>query len=589
MAGSLEIAEVRERLRTDTKFWAEHCATILNEDKVAVRLKARPWQAHFDDELEKQHAAGRPMRAIVLKSRKLGYSTWVAAKFTQRVTQYPFEYAVVAAQDRQTAGIMMDMVALMVGRLPTFEQLGLGFSIRPQIIGQGSTRNGSRFMTLGDRKRPHEASVYETMTAGARAKGRGYTPSMMHCSELAHWEDEDVIPGMLNAVPKRPGTIVVIESTANGFNHFHGRWERAVAGAEDPETGGLYVPIFFGLARQPVQRAAVCQRPGARPLRADDRRPGRRRRRGGAVAHRAVRRDARAAVLAARDDERGVRRQDRRVPPGAPGDARSGVHRVGHPRLLGDPRLARDQGGRGRARAGAGVPARRRLAGTPHALRGRFACRRPSHGSTARTRPRSTTTRGGRRSGCMVWEHPLNAASQQGVPAAERKPDGQYVVFVDVAQGVGGTLEERDFSAIQVLDHITRMQVARWRSRVDIHDLPLLALLTAMYYNEAWLAVEKTGLGIGVVDALQKDYHYRRMYRTHRPGDDEVGDNTGRQIGWSTDRRTKPLMEMAFGQALKDETHGLRDVTTAREISTYVEDPKNRRSTARRRARSTTC
>jgi hypothetical protein len=68
MAGSLEIAEVRERLRTDTKFWAEHCATILNEDKVAVRLKARPWQAHFDAELEKQHAAGRPMRAIVLKS-----------------------------------------------------------------------------------------------------------------------------------------------------------------------------------------------------------------------------------------------------------------------------------------------------------------------------------------------------------------------------------------------------------------------------------------------------------------------------------------------------------------------------------------
>jgi hypothetical protein len=64
----------------------------------------------------------------------------------------------------------------------------------------------------------------------------------------------------------------------------------------------------------------------------------------------------------------------------------------------------------------------------------------------------------------LVWEHPLNAVSQEGVPDHQRKPDGQYVVFVDVAEGVAGTLEERDFSAIQVLDHITRMQVARWRS-----------------------------------------------------------------------------------------------------------------------------
>jgi hypothetical protein len=188
----------------------------------------------------------------------------------------------------------------------------------------------------------------------------------------------------------------------------------------------------------------------------------------------------------------------------------------------------------------------------------------------------------------LVWEHPLNAASQQGVPAAERKPDGQYVVFVDVAQGVGGTLEERDYSAIQVLDHITRMQVARWRSRVDIHDLPLLALLTALYYNEAWLAVEKTGSrdrrGRRAAEGLPLPPHVPHA----PPGDDERRQH-GPQIGWSTDRRTKPLMEMTFGQALKDETHGLRDVTTAREISTYVEDPKNRRSTARRRARSTTC
>jgi hypothetical protein len=68
-----------------------------------------------------------------------------------------------------------------------------------------------------------------------------------------------------------------------------------------------------------------------------------------------------------------------------------------------------------------------------------------------------------------------------------------------------------------------------------MHDLPLLIYLVALYYNEAWLAVEVTGLGIGVVDALAKDYRYRMLYRRHRAGDDERADARERLLGWSTD------------------------------------------------------
>jgi hypothetical protein len=83
------------------------------------------------------------MRAVILKARKLGFSTWVQAKFVQRVTQLPFQYAVVAAHKRTTSGVLMDMARLMYDRLPTEEELGLGFSIKPQVVGQGHTRNGS--------------------------------------------------------------------------------------------------------------------------------------------------------------------------------------------------------------------------------------------------------------------------------------------------------------------------------------------------------------------------------------------------------------------------------------------------------------
>jgi hypothetical protein len=89
------------------------------EDKQAVRLKPRPWQLAFDAALEQQRAAGRPMRAIILKARKLGFSTWVEAKFMQRITQMEAQYAVVVGQDRPTSGVLFDMAKLIYDRLPT--------------------------------------------------------------------------------------------------------------------------------------------------------------------------------------------------------------------------------------------------------------------------------------------------------------------------------------------------------------------------------------------------------------------------------------------------------------------------------------
>jgi hypothetical protein len=83
------------------------------------------------------------MRAIILKARKLGFSTWVQARFLQRVTQMPNRYALVAAQDRKTAGVLMDMARYMYEHLPTEEELGIGCSIKPQIVGQGQSRGSA--------------------------------------------------------------------------------------------------------------------------------------------------------------------------------------------------------------------------------------------------------------------------------------------------------------------------------------------------------------------------------------------------------------------------------------------------------------
>ena len=47
--------------------------------------------------------------------------------------------------------------------------------------------------------------------------------------------------------------------------------------------------------------------------------------------------------------------------------------------------------------------------------------------------------------------------------------------------------------ACLLIDHVTKAQVAEWRGTLDAHDLRMLTLATALYYNEAWIGVETTG------------------------------------------------------------------------------------------------
>jgi hypothetical protein len=58
-------------------------------------------------------------------------------------------------------------------------------------VNKGESRNGARWMVLGEPMRRVEASIYETLTAGAKGGGRASTPSILHGSEVAHYEDPE--------------------------------------------------------------------------------------------------------------------------------------------------------------------------------------------------------------------------------------------------------------------------------------------------------------------------------------------------------------------------------------------------------------
>lgn len=546
----------------DTVLWGKHAAKIIDKRKQLVPLIARPWQLRFDESLEAQRAAGEPMRAIVLKARKLGFSTWVAAKFLQRLTQLEYQAAVVVAQDVKTAGVLFDMAKTMHRHLPTAAQLELGFSIRPEVIAASFSPNGRKFMEFGYGSRRERLqglsggeSLLEIDTAQTPESGRGYTPSMVHCSEVAHWPDNGKLLGLLNAVPNVAETIVVLESTANGFNHFRKRWLRAMEAQEDPELGGRYVPIFAAWHEDPdctrrfpteEARERFVASIGTGPYGDDE--PMLVERFGCTPEQLYWRR---TTIREQTDDSLEDFKQEY---PATPDEAFKGSGRTVFSSIL----ISR-----------ALTEAER----TPQPVRGFIAGdefeEKPTKSGTVLIPKRGIWVPdeqhvNGER--FEVWAHPRNEHTQQGLPLDEQKPDGQYIVFLDPAEG----LQDGDWHALQVLDHETREQVAQWRGKLDAHELRMLTLAAALYYNEAWIGVETTGgWGLPIVVPLVIDYRYRYVFRQRKQ--DQRRDKVQERLGWRTDVSTKPLMEAAMLRILKENPAAIASVTLVNELLTYVE------------------
>lgn len=579
---------LERRLCYDTPFWAggitqdesgfhkpgrkdfKGCAKIVDKSAKLVPLIANPWQLELDQLLEGQRAEGKPMRAIVLKARKLGMSTWIAAKFLQRLTQLEYQRAIVVAQDVKTAGVIFDMAKNIHANLPTIEMLGLGFNIRPEIIAASFTPTGRKFMQFGEASRRIRRegrsgdSILEIDTAGAPEAGRGYTPTLVHLSEVARWEGEAAsrkMLGMLNAVPYVPETIVVMESTANGLNHFHRRWVTARDGQNDPDTGEVYKALFIPWWRDETYVLPFPNESGRERFIESI---GDTSKYGETVADEEMLQE----LYQCTPEQLNWRRMMIRT------QHESNVE------LFNQENPHSDESafiGSGRTVYSSILIAKAIKAAelSPEPVTGSLAVtdtteRRTKGGSqlvpteTAWVAPESVSSDMPK---LDVWEHP--------VKRGEKDPeDGAYVIAVDVAEGEANTFTKGDYHVIQVWNHRTHEQAAVHESRMPLQLLPEWVLLVALYYNQAWLAPEINGPGIYLVETLKNDYHYPKLTKRSRLGTLREGEEP--KPGWKTDAQSKQMMEGTFGEALQDEIHGIRDLRTARQLSTYIINEKGK-------------
>ena len=227
------------------KDYIEGCLKIKTKSGTVVPFRLNDAQKKLYAVAKKQQDAGKPVRLIILKARQLGFSTLTEGLiFHTCATRKNVNALIVAHREDATANLFR-MSKLFYDELPAPVKPMLRASNAQELVFENPSKLRSE-----REARPGLRSRIRCATAGGRGIGRSDTLQCVHLSEYAFWPDgadgkAATLAGILQAVPSLPGTMVVIESTANGFEDFKERWDAAVAGENDFE------PVFFAWFENP--------------------------------------------------------------------------------------------------------------------------------------------------------------------------------------------------------------------------------------------------------------------------------------------------------------------------------------------------
>lgn len=146
-------------------------------------------------------------------------------------------------------------------------------------------------------------------------------------------------------------------------------------------------------------------------------------------------------------------------------------------------------------------------------------------------------------------------------------PQGAYVIGADVAEG----LEHGDYSCAYVISIRTARVVACWHGHIppDLFAERLTEL--GHFYNQALVGVEVNNHGLTTCTVLQRTMRYPRVY--FRKTLDQRTKKPLQQIGWHTNKASKPLMIDELARTLREELI-LEDEHCVGELKTYVRDEK---------------
>lgn len=235
-----------EIAKKSDEHFCKYYIKIVNKLGEDVQFIYNPIQKQIDDKINELESQGKPARIIVLKARQEGVSTYAQSKIIARIIKNKNRNALVVAHRDDSTSAIFEKSKFMYKYLPdNIKPLQQASNARELIFDKPPHYKG---------KQAGLNSKIKVQTAGKEGIGRSDTHYYVHLSEFAFYEGtspKKQLSGILQSVPKVPGTIVIIESTANGMNEFKELWDAAEAGEND------FVPMFFSWHDYPEYQMPV--------------------------------------------------------------------------------------------------------------------------------------------------------------------------------------------------------------------------------------------------------------------------------------------------------------------------------------------
>ena len=217
----------RLKLMTDFEFYARNCLYIRTKNEGLQPFILNDAQRYIHKRIEDQKARTGKVRAIILKGRQQGMSTYTEGRFLHNTTHNKGVRAFILTHDAESTNALFEMTERYYENLPDFVKPSAGAANAKELL----------FDKLD--------SGYKIGTAGNKAVGRGQTIQYFHGSEVAFWQNAaEHTKGIMQAIPNGEGSEVILESTANGVgNFFHQQCKAAEKGMSDFEL--IFVPWFW--------------------------------------------------------------------------------------------------------------------------------------------------------------------------------------------------------------------------------------------------------------------------------------------------------------------------------------------------------
>lgn len=184
-------------------------------------------QNYIHQRLEEQLKATGKIRALILKGRQQGVSTYVQARFFHRIVTHRGKKAFILTH-------LSDATRALFGMTKRFSE-----HVPEALFYMPDKNNDNTLMyeELG--------SGYRVGTAGNAEIGRSMTNQYLHLSEYAFYKNADGISlGLMQTVAEMAGTEIIKESTANGtLNAFYQDWMEAKNGKTRYQA--IFVPWYW--------------------------------------------------------------------------------------------------------------------------------------------------------------------------------------------------------------------------------------------------------------------------------------------------------------------------------------------------------